>query len=58
MMATIVNAPHTTTEDRMTVRTLLNELAAAGIIRAEGKTRARRYYPVSADHAAEGEGGP
>lgn len=58
MMATIVNAPHTTTEDRMTVRTLLNELAAAGAVRAEGKTRARRYYPVSADRAVGGKGGP
>ena len=44
-------------EDRMAVRALLNELAAAGIVRAEGKTRARRYYPVSADRAAGGEGG-
>lgn len=44
--------------DKAAIRALLNELAAAGVVRAEGKTRARRYYPVSADHAAGGEGGP
>ena len=27
------------------VRSWLNELAQAGLIRAEGQTRARRYYP-------------
>ncbi len=29
------------------VRQLLNELVSAGLMRAEGNTRARRYYPVS-----------
>ena len=29
------------------VRRLLNELVSAGLMRAEGNTRARRYYPVS-----------
>lgn len=44
--------------DKAAIRALLNELAAAGIVRAAGKTRARRYYPVSADHGAGREGGP
>jgi ATP-dependent DNA helicase RecG len=34
-------------EDMAAVRQLLNELASAGLVRAEGNTRARRYYPVA-----------
>lgn len=45
-------------EDKMATRMLLNELAGAGLVRAEGKTRARRYYPVSAGGAAGREGEP
>ena len=32
-------------EDMAFVRRLLNELVRAGLVRAEGNTRARRYYP-------------
>ena len=53
-----VEAARLLDEDKMAARALLNELAAAGIVRATGKTRARRYYPVSADRAAGREGGP
>ena len=35
-------------EDMSVVRQLLNELASAGLVRAEGNTRARRYYPPRA----------
>lgn len=33
-------------EDRIAVRHLLNDLVRAGLARAEGRTRARRYYPT------------
>lgn len=33
-------------EDKTVVRNLLNDLAGAGLARAEGQTRARRYYRV------------
>lgn len=33
-------------EPMKVVRTLLNDLAQAGFVRAEGRTRARRYHPV------------
>lgn len=33
-------------EDRQSVRELLNELASAGLVQAEGNTRARRYVAV------------
>ncbi len=45
-------------EDRTAIRTLLNELVAAGLVRAVGKTRARRYHPAAASGAAGREGGP
>ncbi len=32
-------------DDRVEVRSLLNELVRAELVRAEGQTRARRYYP-------------
>ena len=35
-------------EDTAAVRQFLNELASAGLVRAEGNTRARRYYPPRA----------
>lgn len=34
-------------EDPVTLRQLLNDLSAAGVIEARGRTRARRYYAVS-----------
>ena len=40
-------------EDRTAIRALLNELAAAGLVRAAGNTRARRYHAPSASGAAE-----
>lgn len=33
-------------EDASLVRHLLNDLARAGVVRAEGRTRARRYHPA------------
>ena len=33
-------------EDRTMVRNLLNDLVRAGLARAEGRTRARRYHPI------------
>jgi DeoR/GlpR family transcriptional regulator of sugar metabolism len=33
-------------EDLVTVRHRLNDLASAGLVRADGKTRARRYRPI------------
>ena len=45
-------------EDRTAIRALLNELAAAGLVRATGNTRARRYHAPSASRAAERGGAP
>ena len=44
-------------EDTSSARRLLKALAEAGLLRPEGNTRARRYYPVSAGPAAPA-GGP
>jgi predicted HTH transcriptional regulator len=38
-----------TGEDSAMVRHLLNDLVRAGVVAAEGRTRARRYYPSSLD---------
>jgi len=39
-------AAHLLGEERQSARQLLNELTSAGLARAEGNTRARRYVPV------------